>query len=201
MIEKTPRLLVLAGPNGAGKSTIAARVLRGPLAVSEFVNADTIARGLSEFHPERVALAAGKIMLRRLQELARERVSFAFETTLASRSFAPWIERIVRAGYEIHVVFLWLASADEAVARVAERVRLGGHDVPEPTIRRRYAAGLRNFFCLYQPLASRWKILNNSGKSPPRVVVAGRGRDIEMVEQRNIWRRIQKEIGREVQTE
>jgi predicted ABC-type ATPase len=192
MPEAEPKLVVLAGPNGAGKSTIAARLLKGPLAVNEFVNADTIARGLSEFHPGRVAVPAGKIMLRRLQELANERVSFAFETTLASRTFAPWIEELLATGYEFHLAFLWLSSADEAVARVAERVRLGGHDVPEATVRRRYAAGLRNLFELYQPLSTGWQILNNAGNGRPRLVASGSGSTVLTVRQPSIWAQIRK---------
>ena len=114
----------------------------------EFVNADLIAQGLAGFDPERAALPAGRVMLQRIRELAKQRVSFAFETTLASRSFARWLAELVRTGYQFHLVFLWLPSADFAVDRVADRVRLGGHSVPEATVRRRYAAGLRNFFGL-----------------------------------------------------
>ena len=93
-------------------------------------------------------------MLARLEELAQQRVSFAFETTLASRTLAPRISKLVEGGYRFHLVFLWLPNADLAVTRVANRVRSGGYDVPAETIRRRYAAGLRNFFSLYQPLST-----------------------------------------------
>src|ERR1700691_1481087 len=117
------KVVVLAGPNGAGKSTSAARLLRGALKVDEFVNADTIAQGLSAFAQDRVAFQAGRIMLRRLKELAGARASFGFETTLASRSYAPWLAELKADAYRVHVVFLWLPNSDEAVARVAERVR------------------------------------------------------------------------------
>jgi predicted ABC-type ATPase len=197
MAETQPRVVVLAGPNGAGKSTAAARLLTGALEVQEFVNADVIARGLSAFHPEQVALKAGQIMLRRLHELASQRVSFAFETTLASRSFARWIAELLQTGYEFHLAFLWLPNADAAVARVAERVREGGHDVPEETIRRRYVAGLRNFFTLYQPLATSWQIVNNAGKSPPRLVASGSRTAVESIRQPVIWGRIQREASHE----
>jgi predicted ABC-type ATPase len=100
---------------------------------------DVIAEGLSAFEPERVSLTAGKIMLARLRELARQRVSFAFETTLASRSFMPWIRSLISDGYRFHVLFLWLPNADYAVARVAGRIHMGGHSVPEETIRERPA--------------------------------------------------------------
>ena len=112
-------------------------------------------------------------MLKRLKELAALRASFAFETTLASKSYAPWLAELRAAGYKLHLVFLWLPSADEALARVAERVRAGGHDVPENTVRRRYAAGLRNLHSLYLPLADTWQVVDNSVLRRPRVVAAG----------------------------
>lgn len=132
-----PLMVLIAGPNGAGKSTAAPSLLRDELAVEEFVNADTIASGLSAFRPESVALTAGRLMLERIRQLAAGRASFAFETTLASRSFAPWIVEVRRLGYHVHLMFLVLESANLAASRVAERVRMGGHAVPEPTIRRR----------------------------------------------------------------
>src|SRR5579883_3459786 len=122
MSKDGPKVIVLAGPNGAGKSTAAARVLRA-LGVGEFVNADVIAQGLSGFAPERVAMAAGRIMMQRLKELAAARASFAFETTLASRAFAPWLTDLKAGGYQMHLVFLWLPGAEVAMDRVAERVR------------------------------------------------------------------------------
>jgi predicted ABC-type ATPase len=173
MAESAPKVVVLAGPNGAGKSTSAEAILKGALGVDEFVNADVIALGLSGFEPDRAAMAAGRIMLARLHELAQRRQSFAFETTLASRTFAPWLADLIRDGYQFHLVFLWLPSADMAVARVAARVRDGGHNVPEETIRRRYDAGLRNFFGLYRPMASTWKLCDNSEARQTRLIAAG----------------------------
>lgn len=126
--------------------------------MTEFVNADVIAQGLSAFNPEGAAIAAGRIMLARLKELAASRQSFAFETTLASRTFAPWIADLVACGYEFHLMFLWLPSADLAVDRAALRVRAGGHHVAEDVVRRRYAKGISNFFSLYQPLAPTWRV-------------------------------------------
>jgi predicted ABC-type ATPase len=188
--SNSPRIVALAGPNGAGKSTTAERLLRGPLAVDEFVNADVIAQGLSGFAPNRVALAAGRVMMARLHELAKQRANFAFETTLASRSFAPWIKELENTGYQFHLMFLWLSSPDIAVARVAERVRLGGHHVPESTIRRRYRAGIHNFFALYQQLAHRWKIVDNSGMGPPRVIAAGRAGVVHLIRNKHAWQSI-----------
>jgi predicted ABC-type ATPase len=182
----TPQLVVLAGPNGAGKSTSAARILQGAFQVAEFVNADTIAQGLSGFDPDVMGVAAGRIMLARLKQLAAVRASFAFETTLASRTFARWIAQLVADGYEFHLTFLWLPSAELAVARVAERVRTGGHGVPEETVRRRYAAGLRNFFSLYQPLATRWEMVDNSDIAAP-VVATGRAREVKQIYDSGLW--------------
>ena len=164
-----PNIVILAGPNGAGKSTAAPTLLQGTLGVTEFVDADIIARGLSGFNVESVARAAGRVMLARLRELARQRVTFAFETTLASRSFAPWLADLKGAGYTADLIFLWLPSADFAIERVADRVRRGGHAVPPEMVRRRYRSGLRNFFRLYRPLASTWRLYDNSGAEPKMV--------------------------------
>jgi predicted ABC-type ATPase len=178
--------VVLAGPNGAGKSTTAPSLLRGALGVTEFVNADVIARGLSGFQPEGAALAAGRVMLARLRDLARRRESFAFETTMASRLLARWLAGLIAKGYRFHLVFLWLPSADMAVARVAERVRMGGHGVPDETVRRRYDVGLRNFLRLYRPLAESWRVYDNS-ESPARLIALGKGRAVTRVLDRNTW--------------
>jgi predicted ABC-type ATPase len=118
-------------------------------------------------------------------------VSFGFETTLASRSFAPWIARLKRAGYEVHLVFLALPAADVAVRRVAERVRMGGHSVPDMTVRRRYGAGLQNFFRLYRSMATSWRVYDNSGAVAPRLVAAGRGDMVTRVSDREAWERFQ----------
>ena len=186
MSEPRPSVVILAGPNGAGKSTVAPALLRGALAVNEFVNADVIASGLSAFDPDRAAIAAARVMLARIRELASQRVNFAFETTLASRSFAPWLRQLVTSGYSAHLVFLWLPSADFAVDRVAERVRTGGHNVPPEIVRRRYAAGLRNFFLLYQPLVSGWVLYDSSGPVP-RPVAEGLASHPPTVYDRDVW--------------
>jgi predicted ABC-type ATPase len=190
MAESSPNVVVLAGPNGAGKSTSAPSVLRGALGIDEFVNADVIARGLSGFEPERAAMAAGRIMLARLRELARQKSSFAFETTLASRSFAPWLADLMRTGCQFHLVFLWLPHPDMAVARVAARVREGGHDVPEQTIRRRYEAGLSHFFRLYQPMATTWKLCDNSDTPITKLIAAGESNLVRPVADRPAWEQI-----------
>jgi predicted ABC-type ATPase len=169
MTDPRPNVVILAGPNGAGKSTAATSLLHGAFGVDEFVNADVIARGLSAFDPERVAIAAGRIMLARLDELATQRADFPFETTLATRSFAPWLRSLRMSGYDVHLFFLWLSSADLAVERVLQRVETGGHFVPDDVVRRRYGAGIRNFFSLYRPLATSWALFNSSGPALVRV--------------------------------
>lgn len=183
-----PNVVLLAGPNGAGKSTVAPDLLRGELGVSEFVNADTIAQGLSAYSPHTVSIDAGRLMLRRLRELAARRVDFAFETTLASRSFAPWIRGLVSSGYEFRIVFLWLPSPELCVARVLERTQAGGHWVPELTVRRRYETGLRNFFTLYRPLASSWRFYDNTIE--PRLVAEGAG-PVLAIHDGPLWRTLE----------
>ena len=190
MAAPRPLIIAIAGPNGAGKSTTAPSLLRDALRVSEFVNADAIAGGLSAFRPDSVAIPAGRVMLERMRHLATTQADFAFETTLASKSFAPWFRRLKRGGYHVHVLFLWLESADLAVDRVAARVRLGGHDVPEGTVRRRYARGLRNLFGLYLPLADSWQVFDNSRVGRPRLIAAGRGERAERIANASAWRRI-----------
>ena len=171
-----PRVVVICGPNGAGKSTSAPGALKDGLKVSDFVNADEIARGLSAFRPETVALAAGRIMLERLHELADVKSDLAFETTLASRSFAPWIAELVQCGYEIHLIYFWLPTTEMAIARVSARVHSGGHHVPPDAVQRRYFGGIRNFFELYKPLADSWRMYNNSELAGAKLIASG-GRD------------------------
>jgi predicted ABC-type ATPase len=172
MAPRTPLVVVLAGPNGAGKSTSAARLLRRALAVEEFVNADTIAQGLSAFRPEAAAVTAGRVMLERLRLLARERRNFAFETTLAGRGHARWLRDLRDAGYRTHLIFLSLPDPTLAVARVAERVRQGGHHVPEDVVRRRFAAGLTNLLAHYSGLVDSWQVYDNADMTGPRLIAS-----------------------------
>ena len=189
-----PQLVLIGGPNGAGKSTAAPQLLRDTLDVAEFVNADAIASGLSGFHPESAALQAGRVMLKRVRRLASNRADFAFESTLASRGFAPWIDRLKQSGYVFRLVFLWLPDPDVAIARVAARVRAGGHDIPDSTIRRRYYSGLRNFFRLYRPIANDWRFYDNTATSGPRLISMGESTaDIE-VRDVNLWTHIKEGV-------
>jgi predicted ABC-type ATPase len=168
-----PRVVIIAGPNGAGKTTSSRRVLSGLLDVDEFVNADIIAQGLAGIHPERVAVAAGRIMLDRLNELAAQKADFAFETTLASRTFAPWVGQLRPNGYRAYLLCFWLPDPEMSVSRVAARVRRGGHHVPAETVRRRYGRSLRNFFSLYRPVVDGWEFFDNSESAGPRTIAWG----------------------------
>lgn len=185
-----PHLIVIAGPNGAGKSTAAPALLPQTLGIAEFVNADAIALGLSAFAPETVAFSAGRIMLNRLRQLASQQANFAFETTLATRSYAPWIANLRENGYRFHLIFLWLPNPELAISRVQERVRTGGHNVPEETIRRRYDAGIRNFFQLYRSLADSWRFYNNSTTAVYRLIASGIDEFTEEIYDNETWEKI-----------
>jgi predicted ABC-type ATPase len=157
---------MISGPNGAGKTTSAMDLMPDLLDCEEYVNADTIAAGLSPFKPETTAFQAGQLMLQRIRYLANQGKDFAFETTMASRMFSPFLEQCKKNGYSIHLLFLWLHSPELALKRVASRVQDGGHDVPEDLIRRRYKSGLENFFKLYIPIADTWFLYDNSSRNP-----------------------------------
>jgi predicted ABC-type ATPase len=176
-ISETSNRHVIAGPNGAGKTTFAADFLPEFVRGREFLNADMIAAGLSPFFPEKQNVRAGRLLLERIEELASAGENFSFETTLAGVTYVKRVERMKKAGYRVVIFFLWLPSADVAAARVATRVRQGGHPIPEQDIRRRYNAGLRNLFHRYLPLADTWWIYDGS-KLPPQVVAYKEGRKL-----------------------
>lgn len=157
-----PNLYIIAGPNGAGKTTAAYNLLPDVFKTSEFVNADEIARGISPFNPEGVALQAGRIMLQRLEYLISEKKSLAFETTLSGLSYLKFLRQAKMLGYEITLFFVWLNSFELAIERVASRVNKGGHNIPKDVIERRYAKGINNFN-RYAPEADSWYIYDNSG--------------------------------------
>ena len=192
MATISPGVVVLGGPNGAGKSTAAPRLLRGSLRVEEFVNADTLAQGLSAFRPQEVALEAGRITLARLDSLESQRKSFAFESTLASHALVRRLRRLKQRGYSVHVVYLWLPTVDLALARVAERVRTGGHDVPAETVRRRFDRGRRNFFTLYRPLADTWRLYDASAITGPRLAATGGQEEPTQLRDPRTWREAAK---------
>ena len=157
------RVIVIAGPNGAGKSTFAREFLPNEGDCPVFVNADLIAAGLSPFAPEKAAIRAGRLMLEELHRHAAAGESFAFETTLSGRGYAPLIQTWQAAGYRVHLVFLRLPTVDMAVERVAARVAQGGHDIPPQVIARRFIKGWRNFEQLYRGLVDTWQVFDNAG--------------------------------------
>ena len=164
-----PTLYIIAGPNGAGKTTFARQFLSGEAPALEFVNADSIAQGLAPYNPEEAAMAAGRLMLIRLRELSKQRVSFALETTLSGRAYHPMLVGMKEVGYEIEMHFLWLPHLEQSIDRVSERVTQGGHHIPEDVIRRRHAKGVKNLFQLYRPLLDRWSLYNNV-RPPARLI-------------------------------
>ncbi len=158
-----PRVVVLAGINGAGKTTASQDLLTNVLKIPTFVNADAIARGLNGLNPEAESFRAGRLMLAHMGELADAKADFAFETTLSARTYAVWLRNLrITAGYEVLLYYYWLDSPDAAIARVAQRVRNGGHFVPDADIRRRYARSVRNFLELYRPIADEWEVYDNT---------------------------------------
>jgi predicted ABC-type ATPase len=159
-------LYIIAGCNGAGKTTAAYNILSQILNCKEFVNADEIAKGISPFQPEKVALQAGKIMLRRMDELMNQGEDFAFETTLSTKSYQQTVLKAQQQGYLVSLLFFWLKNVELAKQRVAFRVLEGGHNIPEAVIERRYHRGLYNLFELYMPICDNVMLFDNSDKKP-----------------------------------
>lgn len=173
-----PNLYIISGCNGAGKTTASYSVLPDMLNCREFVNADEIAKGLSPFQPDSVAIEAGRIMLSRIKDLLNHGVDFAFETTLATKTYTQFIQEAQSKGYFVTLVYFWLNLPELAVERVKTRVISGGHNIPEETIRRRYLAGIKNLPKLYVPICDYWMIIDNS-EHPSKIIAEG-FRDIEL---------------------
>ena len=188
--NSSPRVVIFAGPNGAGKSTHADAILAA-LGIDTFVNADYIARGLSGRKTDVVAFEAGRIMLKRLHQLGEAGADFAFESTLASRTFAPFFRTLKAQGYVLAVYYFSLANAQLAVRRVKLRVAMGGHDVPSDVIKRRFGRSLNNFFNLYAPLADEWTLFDNSSL-PQALTVAAKSAERLTVTETKTWLKLQK---------
>ena len=183
-----PDVIVIAGPNGAGKSTLAPNLLEKHFGNIPFINADEIAETLagSEHSTD---IKAGRVMLRRLKELAGRNESFAFETTLSARSYLRFLNGLQGNGFIVQVVYLWLPSVELSIQRVAERVRAGGHDIPVSTIRRRFDRGRKNFLELYMPAADAWRLYDASADEP-RLIASGDRMSGESIVDGELWREI-----------
>ena len=173
---------IIAGPNGSGKTTFARKFLPDYVKCPNFVNADLIAQGLSPFSPQTAAIKAGKLVLQQIHEFVIAEVDFAFESTLAGKTYINLFKKLEKKGYKLHLFFLWIPNAELAIARIKDRVAEGGHDVPVQDVRRRFRRSICNFFKLYQPLLDSWMLFNNAG-SIPKLVAKTKNGQILIVDQ------------------
>lgn len=189
-----PNLYIIAGPNGAGKTTASYNLLPEILHCTNFVNADEIARGLSPFAPSEVAIQAGRLMLQRIEELLPQKVDFAIETTLATRSYVHLVHRAQALGYKVHLIFFCLENEEQAIERVAQRVINGGHSIPEMDIRRRFKRGIHNLIHLYLPICDSVRVYNNAHGNA--IIVAKHRKNIGEIQiyEQEMWNQITQMI-------
>jgi len=186
-----PTVYFISGCNGAGKTTASLTMLPEMLDCKEFVNADSIASGISPFQPEKVAFEAGRLMLQRIEQLAKIKIDFAIETTLSSKNHLTKIKALQKQGYEIVLIYFWLNSTELAIERIKERVRRGGHFVPEDIVKRRYYRGIKNLFNNFITLSDYWFIFDNSQSDP--IIVAEGIKDVETkIFDQDIWNKIKR---------
>lgn len=171
----TKKLYIISGCNGAGKTTASITILPEIFECKEFVNADEIAKGLSPFNPESVAIQAGKLMLERINYLLTQNDSFAIETTLSTKSYQNLVSQAHEKGFYVQLLYFWLPSPEFAAARVAQRVKEGGHNIPKDVIYRRYYAGIKNLFEIYMPIVDYCMIIDNAEN--PRAIIAEKDED------------------------
>jgi predicted ABC-type ATPase len=167
----SPSVYIIGGPNGAGKTTFAREFLPQYADCKNFINADLIALGLSPFSPEAAAFPAGRLMLEEIQRFAKHGDDFGFETTLSGTTYLNMIRRMRKQGYSVHIFYLWLPDVELALSRVRDRVLEGGHNVPEPIVRRRYVRSIKNFLRVYRSEVDFWTLFDNSGKVPAMIAV------------------------------
>ncbi len=185
-----PNLYIISGANGSGKTTTAKEILPYFLDVYEYVNADEIAKGISPFRPENVAIQAGKLMLKRLDYLVKNQIDFAFETTLSGLNYLKFLKQCKINNYQINLIYFWLKSPKLAIERVKQRVKSGGHNIPEDVIIRRYYRGQKNLIKSYFPLCDTWIIYDNS--SLPVQLIATYTSENITIYQSQIWSKIQE---------
>ena len=193
MAEKEKTLYIISGCNGAGKTTASMTILPDVLDCQEFVNADEIARGLSPFNPEGVSIAAGRLMLDRINQLLEGEDSFAVETTLSARTYSRFVYRAHAHGFRVHLIFFWLKSPEAAILRVAQRVQEGGHNIPRDVVIRRYYMGLNNLFSLFMPIVDIWMLYDNSDMSKVCIATGGKNLHTE-VYNNEIFNEIQNNV-------
>jgi predicted ABC-type ATPase len=191
LTETAKEVFVIGGPNGAGKTTTAHRFLPQVMLARNFLNVDEIAREISPLRPESAGFAAGRRLLERLREHIREQRSFALETTCSGKSYVPLLRQCVRDGWRFTFYYLWLPSPEDSVARVAKRVRQGGHFVPRSDIERRFITGLRNMRHLYLPLAHTAAIYDNSGSTQILIAEKESGSPLQIIDV-DRWQRIEE---------
>lgn len=165
-----PNAYIIAGPNGAGKTTFAREFLPNYANCKIFVNADMIAQGMAPFSPESAAFRAGRLMLEEIEFHASRGEDFGFETTLSGKGHIKVVRGLKKRGYEVHIFYLWVPSAELALSRVRGRVLRGGHNIPEAVVRRRFERSIRNFLGQYRPLADSWTLYDNTAETP--VIIA-----------------------------
>lgn len=189
MEEKT--IYIIAGCNGAGKTTASYTILPEILDCKEFVNADEIAKGLSPFQPEKVSFEAGRIMLDRIETLLKLDQSFAFETTLSTKSYKNKLVAAKKQGFKVKLLFFWLPTIEMAINRVAIRVSEGGHNIPKEIIARRYVRGIENLFKIYIPLCDEWMVFDNSETDAEKIAQGVTTISMEVLDEKN-WNLFKK---------
>lgn len=158
------------------------------------LNADLIAGGLSPFSPERAALQAGKLLLQQIDHFAKRKLDFGFETTLSGVTYRSLFRRLKKQGYQIHLFFLWLPDVELALSRIRDRVKRGGHDIPEKTVRRRFVKGIRNFFYFYRPLLHVWSLWDNSQSRANLIATGESNQKINIINQ-ELYQTIRGSLG------
>lgn len=190
---KKKDVYIIAGTNGSGKTTFAEKFLPDYANCPHFVNADLIAHGLSPFSPGLAAMKAGRLVLEQIQELANKNCNFAFETTLAGKSYISLIKKLKKANYSVHLFFLWVTATELALARIKERVADGGHNVPASDVHRRFRRGIYNLFKSYRQLLDSWILFNNS-KTTPAIIAEEKEGKLTITDNK-LFNKILKDLG------